>query len=109
MLMPQCQCSKKVTEQTPNQCQTQWSTSTGVDVTYTAIVSVGKGETFQADRKLHITTANDILNFKFGELGRETKFLDNTGIFTSLLINIEKQRRRLNLRPIYSNLQISHQ
>jgi hypothetical protein len=35
--------------------------------------------------------------------------LDNTGIFTSLLINIEKQRRRLNLRPIYSNLQISHQ
>jgi len=43
-------------------------------------VVMAAGQTFQTDRKLDIARTHNVLDFEVGELGVESKFLDDTGI-----------------------------
>jgi hypothetical protein len=41
-----------------------------------------KSQPLQPDRKFDITTSNDILDLEFLELGVESQFLDDPGVFS---------------------------
>jgi len=43
---------------------------------------MGKRQTLQPDRKPHITTADNVLNLEFLELGVEAQLLDDSRVFT---------------------------
>ncbi len=51
-------------------------------------MTVVKGQTLETNRELHIARANHVLDLKVCELGLETEFLDDAGVFSGCQLRL---------------------